>query len=60
MSALKPLVEPRYNVATKEDLSAAVAKLEGELNTALKEIANLTSMVCLLNERINAIKAGEA
>ena len=48
------------NIVTKEDLSAAVAKLEGELNAALEKIASLTSMVCFLNERINAIKAGEA
>lgn len=60
MSALKPLVKPRYNMVTKEDLSAAVAKLEGELNAALKKIGELTSAVLLLNEQINAIKAGEA
>jgi hypothetical protein len=48
------------NIVTKEDLSAAVAKLEGELNAALKKIGELTSAVLLLNEQINAIKAGEA
>ena len=48
------------NIVTKEDLSAAVAKLEGELNAALKKIGELTSAVLLLNTQINAIKAGEA
>ena len=48
------------NMVTKEDLSAAVAKLEGELNAALKKIGELTSAVLLLNTQINAIKAGEA
>ena len=48
------------NIVTKEDLSAAVTKLEGELNAALKKIGELTSAVLLLNTQINAIKAGEA